>query len=230
MSEPKVLIAIPAYQAALVLENTLNGVLAHVDRQAVVVIDDGSKDNTQAVAHGMGVRCLRLPENQGKGAALWHAVQFARTATWDWIITMDSDGQHSPDDLPTFFKMLQTVDSKVGVVLGRRSFRIGVMPWPRILSNRISSRLLSLVIEKKVTDSQCGFRAYRLDMALQRVFPAKGRFEWESRVLARACGKGWDLQELQVRTIYFTEGLTHIRPLRDTIRFLKMLWQLFREK
>lgn len=228
INEPKKLndfrwcVCIPAFQAAGVLASTIQEVKQQISAGKIFVADDGSTDDTSSIARASGVQVLRWEQNRGKGAVLASAFERLRHMEYQWVITLDADGQHSPADLPGF---LQTpISVQTGVIAGCREFHGQNMPRARIFSNTVSSWLVSKVVGERVHDSQCGYRAYNLDLSGAGVFPLSGRFEWESEVLIRAVKKGFHILEVPVRTIYdHEEGSSHIRAFRDTARFLKML-------
>jgi glycosyltransferase involved in cell wall biosynthesis len=215
-------VLIPAYNAAASLPRVLDGLAAHVPMEDVLVVDDGSRDGTVECARARGARLVQHPENRGKGAALATGLLHARDLLgWEWAVTLDADGQHSPEDLDGFLDARP--GPATGILAGARERRDTAMPWHRRFSNASTTRLVSRLAGAAVFDAQCGFRAYRLELA--GILPRSGRFEWESRALILAARAGWGIERVPVRTIYAGEG-SHMRLVTDTLRFLGMAGRL----
>lgn len=216
-------VAIPAYNA----QASIAAVVGRVRSMGfpVVVVDDGSPDETSLRASEAGATVVRLDPNQGKGTALWTALRRADELGWTWMVAMDADGQHDPACLTDFGK---ASGSGAGVVVGARRLHPDVMPLPRVCSNRLTTALLSLQAGCPLFDSQCGYRMYRIDAALSAQLPQAGRFEWESEALVRIARKGWSVGRVHVPTIYGDE-VSNIRPWRDTARFVRLWFRLWRE-
>ncbi|MBN2104833.1 glycosyltransferase family 2 protein [bacterium] len=214
----KVGIVIPAYNEAQRLGKVLGKVKKHIGRYHICVIDDGSDDRTSGAAKRAGVRCIRFPENRGKGEALKAGFQWAMDQGLDAVITMDADGQHDPAYIPEFIKAMQV--NRCDVVLGTRRFHPGEMPLDRILSNRISSFLVSLAAQKKIQDSQSGYRMFRLSVL--KGLPLRGKlYELESEMLIRLGRKNVSFGSCRIPAAY--EGApSHIRRWRDIRRFVNM--------
>lgn len=214
----KVGVIVPAYQASASIPDVIAGLVKIFPVERILVVDDGSTDGTAKIAESAGVFCLSHPQNRGKGAALKSGLMHAREKGWQWALTMDADGQHSPGDVEHF--LAHRPGPQTGILLGKRERRGTPMPWHRRFSNAFSSYLVSRAAGRSLADSQCGFRAYRLDLLEQ--YPGEGRFEWESQALILCCRGGGVVENISVQTVYSGEG-SHMRPGRDTWRFLLML-------
>jgi len=214
-------VAIPAFRA----EDTIGVVVGEVLALdlPVLVVDDGSPDRTAEVARRSGAEVVRLEVNSGKGTALRVALDAARERGWTWMVAMDADGQHAPSALASFREL---AGSDHGVVVGARRLSVPAMPWPRVCSNRLTTWLLSLQAGRPLWDSQCGYRMVRVEAALGADLPERGRFEWESEALVRIARKGWTVGRVDVPTIY-GEETSHIRPWRDTMRFVRLWFRLW---
>jgi glycosyltransferase involved in cell wall biosynthesis len=215
-------VVIPAYRA----EATVGDVVRSVRAMGlpVVVVDDGSPDRAAACAAEAGADVVRMNENGGKGTALWAGFQRAHELGWGWVVAMDADGQHDPASLPAF---LDRRGGRDGIVVGARKLSTPDMPWPRVCSNRLTTALLSLQAGCRLWDSQCGYRMYRLEAVLRSGLPNRGRFEWESEALVRVARAGWSIGRVDVPTIYGEAG-SHIRPWRDTMRFVALWLRLWK--
>lgn len=195
----------------------VEGVRKYCD--SVVVIDDGSTDNTAAEAKKAGAVVIRHDVNKGKGVSLDDGFKYAREHGFEFVITMDADGQHDPDDLPGFFN--EYSNSGVPVLIGSRMANAMGMPLVRRLTNVFMSWLLSRKMGQCVPDTQCGYRLYRCDL-LDGLSVESGRFAAESEILLYLADKGVRMGAVPVKVIYRDEK-SKIHPVRDTIRFLSMI-------
>lgn len=223
LRNPSIGVVIPAYRAEASIAGVVRAVLAA--GLPVLVIDDGSPDRTAEVAQEAGAEVVRQAVNGGKGTALYAGIAQAHARGWTWMVAMDADGQHDPAALPLF---RSKTESRAGVVVGARRLRPDVMPWQRVCSNRLTTLLLSLQAGCRLWDSQCGYRMYRVDACLSAQLPPTGRFEWESEALVRLARHGWAVDRVPVPTLYGDET-SHIRPWRDTGRFVALWFRLWRQ-
>ena len=208
---------IPAYREAGRIGVVVEGVRAFVSD--VLVVDDGSPDDTAGQAERAGAIVLRHTANCGKGAALETGFRSARERGFEFAITLDGDGQHAPSDLPAFIQEFR--QSGTPVLIGTRMSDTRSMPWVRRLTNRFMSWLLSREMGQWVPDTQCGYRLYAL--AVVPELPAQSkRFAAESEILMELSRRGIKIGSVPIATIYGTEQ-SKIHPIKDAIRFLKML-------
>ncbi len=216
MSARRLAVAIPAYQAAPTVGDVARRALALVPQ--VLVVDDGSTDGTAAAARAAGVPVISHPANRGKGAALRTAFDDLFPRGFEAVITVDADGQHPPEEIP---KLVAALEQGADLVLGVRDHLFSEMFWVRRLSNRLSSRGISLLAGKQVADVQTGFRLYTRTLYAQTGFP-EDRFEAESAVLVRAVRAGFPVACVPVR-LERADGRTtsHYRPLVDSLRIAR---------
>jgi glycosyltransferase involved in cell wall biosynthesis len=213
-------VVVPAYNAERHLGAVLDRLLAVVPAADVRVVDDGSTDATAEVAVGRGVPLARQSPNQGKGAALRRG--FAETRDYDWIATVDADGQHDPGDLPRLLAAAAGGD----VVVGCRELG-GRMPALRRFGNRLSSWIIGALAGQPVPDSQSGYRVHSR-RALDSVLPmigSAGGFVFETEFLVRAGRQGYRLVAVRIATVYADEE-SHFRPLEQLPRFLSLFGRL----
>lgn len=215
--EEKCCVVIPAYNEG----GRIAKVIAEVKRHCpdVIVVDDGSDDGTADEAEQTGAVVVRHGANKGKGVALATGFAKARELEFDYLITLDGDGQHTPDDIPQFMKAY--VNTGIPVLIGNRMDDVRSMPLVRRWTNRYMSWLLSKRMNQVVPDTQNGFRLYRCDV-LDRVPSHSAGFAAESEVLLDLAEAGFKIGSVPVRTIYSDEK-SKIHPCRDTIRFFGML-------
>lgn len=192
----------------------------------VVVVDDGSDDDTAGEARSAGAVVLVHEVNRGKGAALDTGFRWAREEGYEFIIAMDADGQHAPEDIPAFIAEYRR--NKVPVLIGNRMDNTVNMPLIRRWTNRTMSWLLSREMGQFVPDTQCGYRLYRCDV-LEGVSCGSARFDAESEMLLALAGKGVRIGSVPIRVIYGDEK-SKINPARDTVRFFRMLRRFRKER
>lgn len=203
-------------------------IVAEVRKQnlEVIVIDDGSSDNTAVIAKDSGATVLKNEGNQGKGASLIKGFNYALDCGCDAVITMDGDGQHLPEDIPYFMRLAKYSDS--GIIIGNRMQRIRNMPLLRLFTNKFMSWLISAVAKQKIPDTQCGFRLIKQEV-FKKVRLSTSKYETESEILIKCARLGFKIESVPIKSIYMGEK-SNINPFIDTLRFvkfiLKELWTL----
>ncbi len=171
-------VLIPAYQ-----EGTTIGPLVRQIRQYVsdvVVVDDGSVDDTAEQARQAGAHVLTHPENRGKGVAFNTGFRYVRDRHYDYVICLDGNGRHNPADIPRFVAAYERTG--IPVLIGNRMSQPERMPRSHRAANRFLTWLLRVAMQQYVPDTQCGFRLYRCDV-LPFVEAHESRFAAESEVL-----------------------------------------------
>lgn len=215
-------VVLPAFQEEGRIGKVVEGIRKRCEH--VVVVDDGSTDATAAEARGAGAVVISHERNRGKGAALNTGFFHAREHGFEAVVTMDADGQHDPADIPALVEEYRR--SGAQVVIGNRMGDPRRMPLVRRLTNRYMSWLLSRRMGQRMPDTQCGFRLYKLS-ALPVAIPASSRFAAESEILLLLARRGTRMSSAPIRVIYGDEK-SKIRPVRDTVRFVKMLLEFDR--
>ena len=212
-------IVIPAYNAGIRLEQVLENVLQLIPSKNVIVVDDGSTDDTAEWAKQKCVTLIRHQRNRGKGAALksGFAVVLQR-AQIQAAITMDADGQHAPEHVAEFIRVFRA--TAIDLIIGARELRWPQMPIARVFSNRISSALLSWRLGVKIVDSQSGYRLHSRKLMEQIALCTDG-YEMETELLLKAHRAGMRIHFIPISTIYSGQQ-SHIRGLRDIARFIRM--------
>jgi glycosyltransferase involved in cell wall biosynthesis len=212
-------VVIPAYNAGVKLKNVLSKTFLIIPNRQVIVVDDGSTDNTAAIAVRQAAQLIRHGQNRGKGAALKSG--FAAVLKMPQVravITMDADGQHAPEHLADFVRAFHV--SPVDLIIGCRQLRWPPMPFFRVLSNRMTSAMVSWRLGVKIPDSQSGYRLHSRRL-LEQIKPHTNGYEMESELLLKAMRGGMTIHFIPIATIYSGET-SHIRGTRDTWRFIKM--------
>jgi glycosyltransferase involved in cell wall biosynthesis len=189
-------LVIPAHNE----EPRIGKVLEEAKRYAsqIIVVDDGSEDKTVKIAESFKVTVLSHLINLGKGAALKTGCEAAFKMGAQVVVTLDSDGQHNPGDIPRFIKSIQ--EKKIDFVLGSRNLGFG-MPLIRIIGNKIDSFLIKLFFGIYVTDPLCGFRALTRK-AYQKIIWESSGYGVETEMIAKAGMKNISFVEIPIETVY----------------------------
>lgn len=208
---------VPAYNESARIGPVISGIRSYID--FVLVIDDGSTDDTSFVARAHGAEVIRFQSNRGKGAALIEGFRWARSGGFDACMTLDADGQHDPADINSFLRKWEL--ERPACIVGSRMRDVSTMPRLRRLTNRLMSKWLSQLAGQTIPDTQCGFRLIQC-AALDELIIRSDRFAAESELLLELARRGLRIQSIPVRTIYGSEQ-SKIHPLRDALRFVYML-------
>ncbi|MGH7598632.1 MAG: glycosyltransferase family 2 protein [bacterium] len=212
-------VIIPAYNAGATLANVLSKTFLSIPNRQVIVVDDGSTDNTAAVAERYSAQLIQHGQNRGKGAALKSGFAAAlKMPQVRAVITMDADGQHAPEHVADFVRAFHTW--QVDLIIGCRQLRWPPMPFFRVMSNRITSAMVSWRLGVKIPDSQSGYRLHSRNLLEQATLLTNG-YEMESELLIKAVRLGITIRFVPITTIYSGET-SHIRGGRDIWRFIKM--------
>jgi hypothetical protein len=183
----------------------------------VLVVDDHSEDETAARAIEAGALVLRCEQDPGKGAALKAGVAAALGRNCSWVVTLDGDGQHRPEDIPAFLRCAE--ETGASLVVGNRMPRSEAMPWLRRAVNRWMSRQISEIAGRYLPDSQCGFRLINLE-PWPSLRLETNHFEIESEMLLAFVEAGYRVVFVPIQVIG-RGGHSHIHPLSDTWRWLQ---------
>ena len=214
---------IPAYFEEKHIRDVAQRVRAQLD--VVLVVDDGSTDGTSAEAETAGVEVRRHSVNQGKGAAIKTGLrELTSRPGIQYVLLLDGDGQHLPEEIPAFIE--EANRSAASVVVGNRMANTREMPLVRRLTNQTMSWIISLACGQRIPDSQCGFRMLRADLA-PALYVESNRYDYETEMLIIASRRGCRIVSVPVSTIYGEEK-SKIHPLRDTIRFLRLMARYWR--
>ncbi len=217
----KTLVIIPCKD----LENHIGNVVRAVDDLDcgldVLVVNDGSLDGTTRAARGAGAEVIEHSSNMGKGAALKTGFDYAVKHDYDAVITMDGDEQHDAASIPDFIKALES--GKWDIVVGSRMGEVKDMPGVRIWTNQTTSRVISRLARQDIPDSQSGYRIIRTT-PLEGMELVTKRYDTESEILIRAGRRGFRIGSIPIESIY-TDGVSHINPVVDTLRFLRLVWR-----
>ena len=209
---------IPALDAAPTLGQVVGALRDALPGASIIVVDDGSRDDTHAVARACADTVMRFERNRGKGAALRAGASAALAQGARAVVTVDADGQHDPASAPRLVAALDEADLAVGT----RARGGGVMPVGRRVTNALASRAVGAIVGATVPDPQCGFRAMRRAV-LETVHAPGDRYEFETEFLIRAARSGFTIVAIPVPTMYGAPS--HFRALRDSARVVRAIWR-----
>ncbi len=235
MNKKKYKILIPAYNA----ERYLDKLFEKIDRvdslDNVIVIDDGSIDKTSQICKDKNVEVLSSKINQGKGKALKIGFEEVLKRNQlkndnednihnniEFVITLDADLQHDVDSLPLFIE--KCLSSNSDIIIGSRMEDTSNMPKDRILSNKLTSYVVSFVAGQNIADSQSGYRLIKTAV-LNEIDLISDKYEMESELLIKASRNGFKIDSVPIPTIYNDEH-SSINRFKDTYRFIKMIFRL----
>jgi glycosyltransferase involved in cell wall biosynthesis len=210
---------IPALNAAETIVDLIRKVERFIPRQHIIVVDDGSTDDTGRLALEAGAIVLSHDQNAGKGAALQTGFRYALADSCDGVIVLDADGQHEPRFIPDFIDRARKGDADI--LIGSRMDAVGQMPWIRQLTNRITSACVSALAGQTIPDSQSGYR-YVGQNVLRAIRLKTSRYDTESEMLIKAGRQGYRIDSIPISSVYGTEE-SAIRPIRDTLRFVCLM-------
>ncbi|MBN2574175.1 MAG: glycosyltransferase family 2 protein [Deltaproteobacteria bacterium] len=222
---PKIVV-IPAYNEELTIAEVVSGAVKIADR--VLVVDDGSRDRTAALAKQAGALVIRHAVNRGVGAALGTGIEAAVRLGADAVVTMDADGQHRAEDAAKIFARLAQGD--VDFVIGSRMKKgedSGHMPAHRVLFNTVGNVLTFLLFGVWVTDSQCGLRGLSRKAASTIELRTNG-MESLSEFIKEKKDKHWRFTEVPIKAIYtdysMSKGQNFFVGVKVAIR---LVWRRF---
>ena len=214
----KVWVVIPALNEAESLAKLLDAIQGL--EVSTLVIDDGSRDGTLSIAKEKADAVIHNERNRGKGVALNVGfTSLLEQNDWDYAITMDADGQHSPEDLDKF---LVEANRGASFVVGNRMHNPQGMPFLRIMVNKCMSAILSFLAHQKIPDTQCGFRLIKREVLKKMIIETK-KFEVESELIIKAARLGFNISNVPIQSIYFFGRHSRISPFVDTIRFFRFI-------
>ncbi|MEA2605312.1 MAG: hypothetical protein QOI00_69 [Chloroflexota bacterium] len=192
----------------------------------VIVVDDGSSDETAAAAREAGARVIVQRPNQGKGAALRTGFRQALDDGAEAILTLDADGQHDPAEIPAFLTAWDAADRRPELVIGRRDFR--AMPPLRRLSNVVGGRAFSWAVGRDIPDNQSGYRLVSRRLAEATLASDEPGFAFEVEQITTCIRLGGSIAWVPIRTIY-AGAPSHIRPVAHLREFIRIVRQARRD-
>jgi glycosyltransferase involved in cell wall biosynthesis len=215
MIDLKICVIIPTYNNHKTLQRVIDGVLHYTNQ--IIVVNDGSTDTTKSILEKYNsLEVLHLPKNKGKGNALSLGFKKAKELHYHHAITIDSDGQHFPDDISTFITALEK-ESKPVLLIGNRNMNQDGIPKKSSFGNAFSNFWFWFETGIKLDDTQSGYRLYPLQYIPKKFFTNK--FEFEIEVIVRTAWKGVAVKNIPIKILYDpNERVSHFRPFKDFTR------------
>ena len=217
MKYQNICIIIPVYNE----KNKIQEIIRQIKEIGIdlLVIDDGSVDETRDIIREEKIKVIYHKENKGKGYSLKEGFQYAIDKGYEGIITMDGDGQHLVEDIKQFIIEIQK-DSQI-LVIGNRMKSNKNMPIIRQWTNKIMSSIISRICKQEILDTQCGYR-YIATSILKKVELKTNEFELETEILIQASRLKYKIISVPIQTIYGDEK-SKINPIRHTIKFINYI-------
>jgi glycosyltransferase involved in cell wall biosynthesis len=224
----KTVVLIPCYNEESNIGIVVKGCLEYVSD--VLVVNDGSNDNTGNIASANGAVVINHNINKGKGESLKTGFKYIEEKKqWDAVIILDGDGQHDWHEIPDFIKAAEGSGAEiiVGDRIGKEKPKN--MPLIRWLTNKLTSYITSKVIGQYVSDTQCGYKLVKISVLRDLELRTSG-YDIESEILIQAARKRAKVASVPVKSIYNNE-VSYIHPGRDTVKFIKLIYAaIFRKK
>lgn len=214
----KITIILPARNESDGLKGLLPRIFDAVPSPDIIVVDDGSTDDTAAVAEALGAHVIRHPYGIGNGAAIKSG---ARAAKGEILIFMDADGQHDPADIP---RLVAKLDEGYDMVVGARGSGSQASVG-RGIANRLYNRLASYMTGHRIKDLTSGFRAVRATKFRDFLYLLPNGFSYPTTITMAFFRSGYPVAYLPI-TAHKRIGKSHIRPLRDGVRFLLIIFKI----
>lgn len=217
----------PTYNNAKTLKRVLDGVLTYSND--IIIVNDGSTDATSDILLGYPqLEQLYVAQNRGKGNALRLGFKKALAMGFQFAVTIDSDGQHFPEDIPIFINAFVASADKNLMLIGARNMGDPTVPKKSSFGNKFSNFWLWVMTGLKLTDTQSGFRLYPIK-AMETIKLRTSKFEFEVEAIVKASWKGIEIKHVPIQVLYDeSERVTHYRPVIDFLRIsLLNTWLVF---
>ncbi|MBN2073324.1 MAG: glycosyltransferase family 2 protein [Actinobacteria bacterium] len=220
-------ILIPAYNEEKHIGGVIRSCLEH--GMDIIIVDDGSTDNTAGTVNSImpdnsnvKIILVKHERNSGKGQALITGFNYAVTHGYKGVITLDADGQHDPEEIKIF---LENIERRApDVIIGNRLGDTGKMPFIRLATNVFTSWVISRIAGKRISDVQSGFRYFNKEV-LHKIKLETKNFDTEPEIILKACWLNFDIINIPISTIYHRDFVSHVDPVKDTIKFFKLIFR-----
>lgn len=215
IDERKICVLIPTYNNEKTLRRVIDGVLDYT--QNIIIVNDGSTDSTSEILKSYPqLTAIHLPENKGKGNGLKIGFRKAKELGYHHAITIDSDGQHYPNDIPVFVEALLKENEDV-LLIGNRNMSQDGIPKKSSFGNRFSNFWFWFETGIKLEDTQSGYRLYPLHKIPKKYFTPK--FEFEIEIIVRTAWRHIPVKNVPIKVLYDSaERVSHFRPFKDFTR------------
>lgn len=207
-------VLIPSYNESRTIGSLVKSL--RLEGYTVYVVDDGSSDETAAIAEREGAVVVKHKVNKGKGASMREGFRHIVKKGFESVMVMDGDGQHEVGDIRVLIDRMRQTDADI--IIGNRMSDTSSMPMIRIHTNRFMSSFISAMARQYVPDTQSGFRLIKASV-LSVINLRSSNYEIESEMIIRAARAGFRIDSVPIKTIYRDEK-SRINPVVDTLRFI----------
>lgn len=215
-----------AYNEEKVIRSIVEDTQKYVDD--VVVVDDGSKDNTRKELEYTDARIMPHEYNRGKGTALRTGFEYFLNSPYDNLITLDGDGQHLPSEIPRF---IERIEQGYDVAIGERDFSEKGIPKSRKWGNKFDAYMLSKILKADIRDPQNGFRMFKKKILREVLDSSKSSgFSFELETLVKMVRNNTSIGWVPISTIYEENIESHINPVKHALGQLSLYWKAWRGK
>ncbi|WP_310992923.1 DUF2062 domain-containing protein [Aequorivita marina] len=213
----KCCVIIPTFNNYKTLQEVIEGVLAYTEN--VIVVNDGSTDATSEIlAEFPQIQQIHFSKNKGKGNALRQGFKHASSLGYHYAITIDSDGQHFPEDIPLFIDALERDPNPEILLIGSRNMTQEGVPKKSSFGNKFSNFWFWVETGITLQDTQSGFRLYPL-FAMQDLKLYTNKFELEIETIVKAAWRGIEVKNIPIQVHYeLVDRVSHFRPFKDFTR------------
>lgn len=216
--DPEISVIIPAKNESAGISKLLPELKKVCPDSEIIVVDDGSTDNTAEICLRHGVRLVQHPYSMGNGAAVKTG---AREAKGNTLVFMDGDGQHDPEDIP---RLLKKMEEGFAMVVGSRTAS-SQATLGRRFANNLYNRLASWMVEKKISDLTSGFRVASASKFRQFLYMLPNGFSYPTTITMTFFRAGYPVAYLPIYARR-REGTSHIHPLKDGVRFMLIIFKI----
>ncbi len=231
LKKNKIVILIPAYNEEKYINNVINQCIQY--NMDIIIVDDGSSDNTLSIINSIPkpknckIILIKHPKNLGKGKSLKTGFSYIVKNNYDGTITLDADGQHDVKEISKFLKKIKKENPDL--IVGNRLGDTKNMPFIRLFTNVFTSWIISLISGKRIRDVQSGYRYISSDI-LKNINIETGNFDTEPEILIKAGWLDYKITNIPIKTIYHKDFVSHVNPIKDTIKFFKLVLRSIKQK
>jgi glycosyltransferase involved in cell wall biosynthesis len=219
MESPSLSIIIPAKNESASIGGVVKSIVSLYPNAEVIVVNDGSTDDTAKLAQEAGATVINHPHALGNGAAIKSG---AREATGEKFVFLDGDGQHDPADIP---RLLERLDQGFDMVVGARAGASSHANAGRLMANGVYNLVASIVTGQRIPDLTSGFRAVRAEQFRKYLYLLPNGFSYPTTITMAFMRSGYPVDFISIKAAKRT-GKSHIRPIRDGVRFLLIIFKI----